>query len=355
MRISGNKGEWSELYVLIKLLADGKIYSADENLTKNEDCYMPILKIFRTEQKTRHIEYRCSNANFVAVYLNDILIRQISTSELARTATFFYNAIVHGKGEGAFGIIYAENFMKNLECEKLKVSSERKSDITMEVHDPFTEYKRICGFSIKSNLGSPPTLFNASQSTNFKFEVRNITEAEILQINSINGRSKVKERVKVIGSLKFVSVVSKTFEQNLFFIDTQMDKFLAEILKLYYAENISDCSELSKILDERDPLNFQVKNLYAHKLKKFLCAVALGLNPTKIWNGNDEANGGYIIVKEDGEILAYHLYNRNNFEDYLLQNTKLDTASTSRHNFGKIYVEGDKKFINLNLQVRFKK
>ena len=83
--------------------------------------------------------------------------------------------------------------------------------------------------------------------------------------------------------------------------------------------------------------------------------MALGLNPTKIWNGNDEANGGYIIVKEDGEILAYHLYNRNNFEDYLLQNTKLDTASTSRNNFGKIYVEGDKKFINLNLQVRFKK
>ena len=68
----------------------------------------------------------------------------------------------------------------------------------------------------------------------------------------------------------------------------------------------------------------------------------------------DESNGGYIIVKENGEVLAYHLYNRDTFERYLLDNTKLDTASTSRHKFGKIYVEGDKKFINLNLQIRFK-
>jgi len=68
----------------------------------------------------------------------------------------------------------------------------------------------------------------------------------------------------------------------------------------------------------------------------------------------DEANGGYIIVKDDGEILAYHLYDRNSFENYLLENTKLETASTSRHKFGKIYKENEKIFIKLNLQIRFK-
>lgn len=74
----------------------------------------------------------------------------------------------------------------------------------------------------------------------------------------------------------------------------------------------------------------------------------------KIYNGIDESNGGYIIVKESGEILAYHLYNRDNFESYLLENTKLDTPSTSKHNFGTIYTENERKFINLNLQIRFK-
>ncbi|MBD3211216.1 MAG: HpaII family restriction endonuclease, partial [Candidatus Lokiarchaeota archaeon] len=30
--ITGNKGEWSEIYVFFKLLADGKLYAADGDL-----------------------------------------------------------------------------------------------------------------------------------------------------------------------------------------------------------------------------------------------------------------------------------------------------------------------------------
>ncbi len=57
-------------------------------------------------------------------------------------------------------------------------------------------------------------------------------------------------------------------------------------------------------------------------------------------------------------MLAYHLYNRNYFEDYLLKNTKYDTPSTTRHGFGEVYEEDvDGKtlsLIKLNLQIRFK-
>ena len=63
----------------------------------------------------------------------------------------------------------------------------------------------------------------------------------------------------------------------------------------------------------------------------------------------DEANGGDINVKEGGEVLAYHLHDRDSFENYLLNNTKLEKGSTDKHNFGKIYVEDERKFINLNL------
>jgi HpaII restriction endonuclease. len=34
MKLRGNKGEWSEIYTFLKLLADGKLYAADENLTR---------------------------------------------------------------------------------------------------------------------------------------------------------------------------------------------------------------------------------------------------------------------------------------------------------------------------------
>ncbi len=78
------------------------------------------------------------------------------------------------------------------------------------------------------------------------------------------------------------------------------------------------------------------------------------MTPSKVWNGIYDATGGYLIVKENGDVLCYHIYNRNQFEDYLFQNTKLETASSSRHEFGKIYSEDGKIYFKLNLQIRFK-
>ena len=76
--------------------------------------------------------------------------------------------------------------------------------------------------------------------------------------------------------------------------------------------------------------------------------------PSKEWNGKDESNGGYIIVNKSGDVLAYHIYNRDNFEAYLLNNTRFERASTTRHDYAEIYKEGECYLINLNLQIRFK-
>jgi type II restriction enzyme len=77
------------------------------------------------------------------------------------------------------------------------------------------------------------------------------------------------------------------------------------------------------------------------------------LLPTNIWTGKLDATGGYLVVKENGEILCYHIYNRNAFEDYLLSNTKIINPSSTRLRFGKIYKENDELFLKLNLQIRF--
>ena len=47
--IKGNKGEWSEIYVFLRLLADGKLFAADENLERIHDIFFPIIKILREE------------------------------------------------------------------------------------------------------------------------------------------------------------------------------------------------------------------------------------------------------------------------------------------------------------------
>jgi len=75
--------------------------------------------------------------------------------------------------------------------------------------------------------------------------------------------------------------------------------------------------------------------------------------PSKVWSGVLDATGGYLIVKSDGEVLCYHIYNRNEFEDYLFYNTKLETASSTRHDFGTIYKQNNQLYFKLNLQIRF--
>lgn len=114
--------------------------------------------------------------------------------------------------------------------------------------------------------------------------------------------------------------------------------------------------DLVEQISKDNPLAFDLGEnhaFYHYKIKRFLTDIALGMMPSKVWTGELDATGGYLVVKDDGEVLCYQLYNRNDFEDYLLNNTKLETASSSRHNFGSIYNEGDKQFIKLNLQIRF--
>ena len=49
MPLSGNRGEWSEIYIFLKLLDDGKVYAADRAMQKIDTVYLNILKILREE------------------------------------------------------------------------------------------------------------------------------------------------------------------------------------------------------------------------------------------------------------------------------------------------------------------
>ena len=103
-------------------------------------------------------------------------------------------------------------------------------------------------------------------------------------------------------------------------------------------------------------MNFNLSQghpFYEYKIKNFLTDSALGMTPAAKWNGNYDATGGLIIVKENGDLVCYHIYNHNEFQDYLFNNTRLEQASTSRYGFGDLYQENGKLFIKLNLQVRF--
>lgn len=200
------------------------------------------------------------------------------------------------------------------------------------------------------------------EDTVFVYKVlgNKLTMSQMDEINSINTTTKVRDRLAKISNLKrtltFVKTEKSVFSNNLTLIDSALPKIMAEIVYAFYSTAHTKLADLVEEVARRNPMNFDVSEhhpFYLYKVKRLLTDIALGMMPSKVWTGALETTGGYLVVKEDGEVLAYHIYNRNDFEDYLFNNTKLDTASTTRHGFGIIYEQGDVQLFNLNLQIRF--
>ena len=75
----------------------------------------------------------------------------------------------------------------------------------------------------------------------------------------------------------------------------------------------------------------------------------------KLWSGKYDANGSYLVVKKDGEILCYHFYDQNRFEDFLFKNAYLERGKTRRHGYASLYRDEDSNvYFKLNLQIRLK-
>ena len=356
--IAGNKGEWSEIYALFKLLGDKQLFTGDADLNKVEEIFYPIIKIIRNE----------SGGNFEYQLDGDLVIINggIETLRIP-VITFSQQAVkllAKIKGStGSFSIPEVEAFMTSINCQSLKAKATSKTDIRIVIHDQRINQNAELGFSIKSQLGGEATLLNAGRTTNFIYKIENFnpTPTQIKTINEIETRSKIKDRIEQIndlgGNLNYVTLENDIFKNNLVLIDSLLPNILSEILKSFFTSNLNSVKHLSDNVNAINPLKYDnqfAHTFYEYKIKRFLTDVALGMMPSKVWTGIYDATGGYLVVKENGEILCYHIYNRNQFEDYLFVNTKLETASSTRHEFGKVYQQNGEFYFKLNLQIRFK-
>jgi len=81
--------------------------------------------------------------------------------------------------------------MNDLKCEQVKASSGKKVDLTIVLHDKKSPEFPELGFSIKSMLGSPATLLNASGATNFVYRLTTDNEsADTDEISSVREAAK---------------------------------------------------------------------------------------------------------------------------------------------------------------------
>ena len=363
MPLKYNKGEWSELYAFIKLLKEGRIYAADQNANRIPNQYLPIIRISRKEQDNCPIDY--FTGDVIRLFQNGKLIAEFSPDEFTENIIRLFNTIFAGSpGEGAFEIPSIQPFMNELKVTKVKASSTEKVDMEMQIHDIHTGFSPEVGFSIKSDVGSAPTLLNPGRNTRFRYKIKGISDDDMQVINSIDKkvtREYMKERMEklfnVAELVSFDCVLDKTYEDNLILIDSNLPQMYGEMILQHYkhiSEGIYDCTSLLDLVSNENPLKYRRNDIYFIKFKKMITAAALGMTPGKVWDGREAATGGYIIIKRDGDVLCYHLYNRNFFEDYLLNNTRLDRPSASRYDYGYVYDINGEKFIDLNVQIRFK-
>lgn len=363
MALTGNKGEWSEIYALLRLLSIGKLYAADADLNKMDSVFYEILKIIR-EENIGVLEFYFENTeNVIKVtkQSNRDLLVALSTNYFEEEADYLLNKIKKAGGS-TFSSERTEDFMKTIQCERLKAPARDKSDIIMELYDPRAGYTLQLGFSIKSRLGQPSTLLNPGKTTNFTYKLSGIMDDDI--VDDFNKTSLARGSFKnALNRLyrsdvnfEFVSVDEPIFKNNLLLMDSDLPKISAWLLLEFYCNGKSTVSEAITSLIEKNSLEFDIgtgHRFYETKFKRLITASALGMLPASVWNDKADATGGYIIVREDGEVLCYHLYNRNEFEDYLLKNTCFDTPSRRRYGYGQIYKENNEYYLKLNMQIRF--
>jgi DNA (cytosine-5)-methyltransferase 1 len=353
-----NKGEWSELLAFVKILSEQKVILANDNLEPTENYF----KINRVTGKNINLDFLLLSEDVIERVDHDtgniqnIPIKSLINEDILSN---LIKAIKNGKG--TFSIPDFEVIQNALGLTVIKSgSSSQKADIILDIENEKIN-KVNEGFNIKSYLGNKPTLFNASGNTNFIFEVKNLSKDKVDEINSINTRTKLTDRIKAIeqygGVFKYIAPEKKTLEYNLKMVDLAMPTVIGSILLAFYRNRISAISEILDYIHEhtdlKEIIRYEDKDWLVHKVKQLLVDILLGFFPGSEWNGTYDANGT-IVVKELGAQVAFHIIDIDSLKSYLFKSIKLDTPSTTRHRYGKLILENDKKlYFKLNLQLRF--
>ena len=346
---SANKGEWSELYALGYLLVNGGGFAANEFASLDKSIFYKVLEVVDNPSGTSETVYRLDGTK-VQILQNGIGVIQISRSQIEPRLTSFFDDLRSQSSSAAFELSSGDALLKLLMKSKLTASSALANDIHLVIEDNETKIPTPRrGFSVKSEIGNPATIFNASQSTNLNYRIVGQGKPE-----SFTKVSAVKTNLKSLMqdgfSLEFLDYENPTFYESLLNIDSNLPVYLAELMLAYYQ---STTTKLNGICQSIWPDSQPDSTLKQNKIKKFLSAASMGLRANKVWSGYPEDFGGLLLVKKTGDVLFYYLYNLKIFEEYLFNTLRFETPDAPKHKFGQIYYVDGEPRIKLNLQIRY--
>jgi len=352
---AGNVGEWSELYTLGNLLVNGGAFAADRRQKPIRDKFYKVLEIYlEGKMPIDEVSYVILDEE-VEVRPASELPYLVTKSDVKSKLQEFFEELTAEDNTRTFPLVKGTELMELLSKKFISASSaQTTSDLELILEDKTTKLPtpRI-GFSIKSQLGSASTLLNASGATNFLFKVippEGLDESDFPTMEKGAVRANIRALDSAGFAFEFASIDSDNFSSNLELVDSNMPANLARLLFEFYSSKSSSLSEVATIAF---PSGSARSRQQLFKIKQFLGAVAMGLRPSGYWDGDVTKFKGLIVVKVDGDVVFYYLYNLTDFQEFLFDSVKLEVASTSRHKFGELYKESGNYYVKLNLQIRF--
>ncbi len=385
-----NIGEWSEGYVFLKLLGEGKVYARKSNENAiDPNVYLNVLAVICRELND-FIRYSHENT-VVRCILGDYCFAEISAAVFLEKANSLFEAM-KGKSDRTIEVPEIEAFFTEIKHYSIKGTSKEfpehpafggKTDIVLEVQSNSSGIHEEIGFSIKSYAGSPPTLFNTAASSCMLYEIKGISDEEVRELNAItaaSGHPDVLRRVAYIKErgleLEYkTSYISKPkgnnfggeegplFAWNLELLDSQMPKLISEMLLVRYGYkgNVAgnSCIDAVSELVRINPLNVRNPEVYyPTKIKNFVYASFGKMTASTEWDGTYKINGGYIEVTRNGEVFFIRANSDDQFMTYLITHTKIESPSTNpqkKHHHGEIIRDDEtgKYYLGLNFQIRF--
>lgn len=403
-----NRGEWTEAYVFMRLLGEGRIYGASPELTKDDSTYIDIINIIRDERNKMLIFERFIDENkaYVRASKDGESIKVVTAPELTQYAQVLYNKIKDFKANRVGCVTEVQDYLESLGIDSPKANLSdsakekygSKTDVIITSEDSLDHSRTTGGFSIKSHIGSSATLFNSSQTSGFTFKVVGCDERGMHELNAKDGFLSILKDIKDRYSLEYVGCRNETFEQNISIVDSRMEEILSAAILVqasYYGDFGSCVKAICNKVVELNPINVRNPQIfYPVKFKEFLFDAFAGMTASSIWNGRKRLTGGYIDVSRSGEMLYYRAISDDIFGNYLFENTYFDrpdrgmlkdlaiakakaykegrvlsereenayiylngesgTKKAKKGDFGYVYSKGDKYFIDINFQIRFR-
>ena len=377
--LSYNQGEWSEVYIFFKVIADRKLYTADADFNPIKDVYLDVISVIREEVKDEVYKYMTGDT--VTILLNHEPVGRVPVSEFVKYKNILWK-LLEENTQTTFSSDAVENFLNSIHIFNPKSPAHIVSkfcggtvDIVVETKDR-SGVNRILGFSCKSDLRASYTLLNASgDNTNFVFEVTGPMDDEKMQhFNGIFRETKRKGEIcydiatsdrmqylhKIGCDIKFFDTVKPLAKTNLIKCGgKEMSEIVAGMLKKFYFENLSSQTTVENCIEylaDNDVADYgfeDLKDTYRGKVAHFLLCTFTGMRLGSPWNGRQDVNGGYIVVKNNGDVVAFHSTIADEFKDFLVAKMIMESPSHSRHKDMVIYKEGDRYFLKLALQLRF--